>query len=595
MAPFEPLRVTSRTRHCFGPNARNLSRPLANPTLQCRRDWSPPPPAELELPASDDMFQTGGSSSSDNKIPGTKVAQLHIAVWLADAQKIESLLEGGADVNAEDVHRVTPLMLAVELMPRASEYFRIVELLLQKGANPRIRSSSGWSPLDEGVSRGDGHLVAALFEAAQKDLRERWNIRLQSVARSLLLLPDFECRIRWEFDSPVIPLLNVIAPSDTVRVRKCGSSLRLDSTLASWKRYRLSKRRNLTTLFVSQDHDAGSNACHGLFMVNHDKQTVVDVTEGLDGQEAAAIVADLVSADAMQCDMSINSLEVAEGTTWLGQVAGPCDVNGWSCLRYDVRGELGMTVRKKGCRIDGMTFQEYFGCTLPADACLPELRQEFTGIKQQSPGAAQTADASFKLEDDFNDTDSSVGSEVLEHWPGEQSQLPAAHPTGTIQDSSNTPMEPVSGPSKVYDRDKMGKTNQRVSGSVWLARDFPIPMARFLPVLEALAVEHDAARRLKEIVESPSLQEAAKQARESAEESRTDKELPSGHVFPVRAAIPINLAIRAILHFEAFELTSDFNPKDFELPQGYQPVSRSAAQKTPNRAKKRMLVANLAL
>ena len=41
--------------------------------------------------------------------------------------------------------------------------------------------------------------------------------------------PDSRCQIRWEFDSPVIPLLNRIAPSDVIIVRsfaRQGSSER---------------------------------------------------------------------------------------------------------------------------------------------------------------------------------------------------------------------------------------------------------------------------------------------------------------------------------------------------------------------------------
>lgn len=36
------------------------------------------------------------------------------------------------------------------------------------------------------------------------------------MARSLECLPDFECRIRWDFDSFVIPWLNKLAPSDVL-------------------------------------------------------------------------------------------------------------------------------------------------------------------------------------------------------------------------------------------------------------------------------------------------------------------------------------------------------------------------------------------
>eukprot|EP00435_Cladocopium_sp_Y103_P019407 s2980_g4.t1 len=211
---------------CFGPEEHLLSPPLRCP-VHDNSPLSPPSEASDEICDEREQLQSGAVEP-----------ELHAAVWLGDVETVQAMLERRADVNAEDVHGVSPLMLAVELMPRSQEYSHMVACLLSQGAQPRRRSSAGWSPLDEAVSRADVQLVRTLFDAAQKDLRRRWDVRLSSIAKSLQLLPDFECRIRWEFESPVIPWLSKIAPSDVILVRKRGSCLRLDSTLASWKRFR---------------------------------------------------------------------------------------------------------------------------------------------------------------------------------------------------------------------------------------------------------------------------------------------------------------------------------------------------------------------
>jgi len=328
------------------------------------------------------------------------------------------------------------------------------------------------------------------------------------------------------------------------------------------------------------------------------------MTQSLDGEEAAAVVEDLVKADAMQWDMNICSLEVSESTSWLGAVLGPCDVNGWTCMRYEVKGELGMTLRKKGWRIQDVTFQDYFGRPLPADACLPELRREFEAAKQQPESLkvshASTTDHGFGFGDDLDSDAGSVHSEVLDHWPEENGPLPVVvKPMAPAV----TTVTPVTASRPLEPRDRLGSSSHRVSGSVWLATDFPIDMEQFLPVLETLAVEHSPMKRLKEIIESQSLKDAAKRARQSAEEAARHGEPEGdagghgghgGHVFPVRAAVPVNLAIKATMHMEAFTLTSTAG-SIFQLPQGYKEVPRSQAQKTASRAKKRMLIANLAL
>lgn len=613
------------------------------------RDWSPPPPSERSIPAEKRPLN-GADPQSNN--PGQV---LHAAVWLADLQRIDELLEAQADINDVDKYGASSLMLAIELLPRAHEYRDVVCHLLDRAADPRLRSSTGWSPLDEAVSIGDKELVALLFSSTQKTVHVRWQARLNSLAWSLSQLPDFECSIRWEFESPVLPWFSKIAPSDSIRLKKRGKMLRVDSTLASWKRFRFSKRRDLTTLFrgdrVNMGTDStekliGSRTC--LCMLNHSKRTMVDVTEGLDVEEAGAVVQDLMSADVMQWDMQMDTLEVAEATTWLGSAAGPCRINEWEARRFDVRGTLGLAVRKKGSRKNNMTFQEYFGYPLPADACLPELRAEFKAPSPPVPlsrGVSKMSNVSeategfdtsdffrhaLDAEDPLPDVEAmSTTSEVLTSWPQSQAahnvvrddrnyNSPRCRGDGDIFAHSKSaaqarchdqpskqlvggsaPSAPGRGRGRAGSRpetnDKVGKTTRTISGSVWFATNFAIPLQQFMPIIEALATEHETMRRLKQFLASETLQGIAKSVCEdsAAERGATG----SGYVFPVRASIPLNLAVRAIIHVEAFQLRSPGAlPADlFEVPDGYQVVSRREAQKTPNRARKRMLLANLAL
>mmetsp|Transcript_22827 Transcript_22827/g.53350 ORF Transcript_22827/g.53350 Transcript_22827/m.53350 type:complete len:669 (+) Transcript_22827:383-2389(+) len=562
---------------------------------------------------------------------------LHMAVWLADTKRIAELLEAQADVNQVDNRGATPLMLAAELLPRAKEYEAVLQKLLDNGADPLLRSSTGWSPIDEAVSRGETEIVQRLFEAAQRSQRQRWEVRLQAIVKSLQSLPDFDCTLRWEFESPVVPLLNKFAPSDVWRLRKRGMCLRLDSTLASWKRFRFNKRRELTTLFQAN----GEGGSPRLYQLNHSKQTVVDITEGLDDREQNAIVADLVAGDCVQWDMQVNSLEVADATTWLGQIAAPVDIHGWTASRFDVKGTVGVVMRKKGNRRAYSTFEEYFGQPLPSNACLPELRQEFSKqpvemekvlkVAAHSDGWEENLVEYFNkqvedMTEDFND-EISTTSEVLKGWPdpvchraGDDETQPFAPGNGSwslSRDRSRTSSLPSVGsaqgnrkrsvgsnpqnqkkPAPQPASDKIGRTTQSVSASVWLATDFAIPMQQFFSVLEALSAEHEAIRRMKELISSQSVKDAADRAQKATSKASGNGAAGSAvHVFPVKVSVPVNLALRAIVHCEAFEtkqpgaLSQDL----FEVPGNYHLVPRCEAQKTLSRSKKRMLLANLAM
>jgi len=573
----------------------------------------------------------------------SREANLHMAVWLADRRRVNDLLEARADINGLDAHGASPLMLATDLLPRAREYEHMARHLLERRADPRQRSANGWSPLDVAVSRGDERFVRMLFERSQQNLQQRWQARLGPLMQTLQALPDFECRIRWEFESPVVPLLNKIAPSDIVMIRKRGASLRLDSTLASWKRFRFSKRRDLTTLFQARNDvdfpssksGPGSMIC----MLNHAKQVAVDVTAQLDQDEASAVVEDLVAADAMQWDMHMDNLEVMESTSWLGQALGPCDVNGWKTTRFDVRGSLGVVVQTKGCRNNCATFEDYFGLPLPPDACLPELQEEFmreatsgVEVSKLSRSEAELGDvagliAQQTLEEDLMDIDSmSNESEVLEQWPEPASSAAAnmeqcdsrdceatstLFTTSGVASSGTTPAaasaqghrasQVVSGKTstdcackKKESGDKLGRSTRTVSASVWLATDFAVPMHDFLPVLEALSSEHEAMHRLRELLASRTMHEAVERARQAAAAPGGGG---SGHVFPVKVSVPLNLAVRALAHFELFELRNDgeLPASLFEVPEHYRWVPRRDAQKTLNRRRKRMFLAHLAM
>lgn len=94
--------------------------------------------------------------------------------------------------------------------------------------------------------------------------------------------------------------------------------------------------------------------------------------------------------------------------------------------------------------------------------------------------------------------------------------------------------------------------------------------------------------------ESKSFKTAAESAAESV---KATKSTARGHVFPVKVSVPVNFALRGIVHFEAFQLKpSEALPQAlFEVPAAYQAVPRREAQKTSARRKKRMLLSNLVL
>lgn len=91
----------------------------------------------------------------------------------------------------------------------------------------------------------------------------------------------------------MIPLVGKLAPHDTCRLWKVGSTIRLDTTLVGWKKLR-AKRRNVSLLFNKD-----------IFIINHSHKTFCCPLEELDSEERNEIINDIMKNDPVQGNMSL--------------------------------------------------------------------------------------------------------------------------------------------------------------------------------------------------------------------------------------------------------------------------------------------------
>jgi len=71
------------------------------------------------------------------------VDDLILAVWGLDTAKATALIDGGVDVNSKDAKGIYPLLLACGY----KDNDEMIELLLEKGADPNIFGPNGETPL----------------------------------------------------------------------------------------------------------------------------------------------------------------------------------------------------------------------------------------------------------------------------------------------------------------------------------------------------------------------------------------------------------------------------------------------------------------
>lgn len=183
---------------------------------------------------------------------------VHCLVWQNAIEELNRFLsDNSADIEVVDPRGRTPLHLAVTL-----GHLECVRALLRHGAKATVENSQSWTVLQEAVATGDPEIVQVCLQ--HRD-HQQFTQRSSSVPRLLQRLtesPDFYVEMRWEFTSWV-PLVARMCPSDTYKVWKCGSKVRIDTTLLGfdnmrWRRGNRSyifKGLSNEAVFMEMDHD----------------------------------------------------------------------------------------------------------------------------------------------------------------------------------------------------------------------------------------------------------------------------------------------------------------------------------------------------
>ncbi|KAI9912780.1 hypothetical protein PsorP6_005106 [Peronosclerospora sorghi] len=189
----------------------------------------------------------------------TAPPHLHVAVWEGDVDGVRHVLnslcpegdETKDPIKAEKLQQVlevkdirgnSALHLAVRVVQPTQR--AIVKLLLDRNANVTSRNADGWTCAHDAALCDDEFLLAQVYLQGEKQLMDSVESSQETFMQALEKLPDFEAEIFIEAQSWV-PMVSSVLPSDTIRIWKRGSQLRIDSTLkgldgVKWKKGHLS-------------------------------------------------------------------------------------------------------------------------------------------------------------------------------------------------------------------------------------------------------------------------------------------------------------------------------------------------------------------
>jgi ankyrin repeat protein len=108
--------------------------------------------------------------------------KLYILTFCNHIEKIQSLLktdQGKQEINTGNYLGNTPLHIAAE-----RNYPKIVELLLQNGANPCAKNKAGLTPLDLAKQKGNLGIFKTLLDAAPNSVKDHYKAQGNTFSRS---------------------------------------------------------------------------------------------------------------------------------------------------------------------------------------------------------------------------------------------------------------------------------------------------------------------------------------------------------------------------------------------------------------------------
>ncbi|XP_013100597.1 ankyrin repeat domain-containing protein 13C [Stomoxys calcitrans] len=446
-------------------------------------------------------------SKDDEELP------LHKSIFLNDHDMLKRLLEKGTEnITLKDKHGNTPLHLACMLGRK-----KCIKLLLDHDATVKVKNNEGWTVLAEAISYGDRDTIGALLKKLRQQSRAHLESRRASMIKGLKQIQDFYMELKWDFTSWV-PLVSRMLPSDVCRIHKCGTSLRLDTTLVDFNDMRW-ERGDISFIFRG-DHPMN----HSITVLDNEYQCYQHIHyEDSDIDDEVDI---LMSSDILAAHMSTKSIQFARAQS------------GW-IFREDRKEVVGGQYQSELYSVQGLVLKQR---KRREHLTQDDIQKNKTMLTTMSQGRRSSLSNS-----NSNSTDASTNGCNHIEITRRSSLPPPPKPSISWEQyiSAETGKCPLLGRTPVHKQ-----SNKSLKATVAMCKNFPLSVDMLLNILEVIApFKH--INKLREFV---------------------TLKLPPG--FPVKVEIPVLHTVSAKITFQKFEFRDNISPTLFEIPKHYVEDSR---------------------
>ncbi|KAJ3413693.1 Ankyrin repeat domain-containing protein 13C [Chytridiales sp. JEL 0842] len=510
----------------------------------------------------------------------TKAHQLHQAIFRndLDALKEALIISSPADSPHPEINSLcrghTPLTLAVCLNRK-----EMVPILLEAGASTLIKTLDGWSPYQEATSIGDRDLMTMLYRKRRHEMALWFESKGKDLLETLSKdLKDFYLEMHWSFQS-WIPFVSKLCPSDTYKIFKKGTSLRIDTTLVGFER--LSWIRGDISIIFSETPDGPK-----LVVCDHQRRLVQQVypmdftisDEDISEEVSVCLNTDIIAPP--EIDFQGFNLNRAQSGFWSFKVdknekVGPWETQVWNVDSFEIENRS----RTEHLEVE------------PLPIKTKHERARAAKLARKKAGGLQVANADSDDESEewaSAAVETNGNDESYEEWTLAKKHF---HELSAFRPTLTAPPEPTVTFEEFFDELQLDKylhigrepqvksTKKTFKGTMWMynggpktaeelqtlgtstASDvgppaiqspaFPIQLSTLLPVLELIGMgSNQHIRSLREFF---------------------NVQLPPG--FPVKVEMPLGiLPLSAAITFQNISTTHDFGTDIFNIPgkkQGY--------------------------
>jgi len=272
----------------------------------------------------------GTKSSCSLKVAGEPLTpkenvaypELHKLIFDADYETIKRGFDEGA-YNSKLFAKLngnSPLFTAVMVcIPNETNVrrYKIIDLLFKMGGDPLEKNDEGWSLLEVAASIKNTYIVNMVYKHTRAAKLRLWREKQEVVVEHLAYLPDFYLEIKWDFRSSLIPFLSHFTPSDTFKIWKMGSSIRLDFSFLG---YNEGAAIVSDTTLLMREKFLIRDQYHKVELAVLDKKNraLVNPLDSPDDDEIKESVKEIISNRVVQGDIKIGEVGWKSSKTILG-------------------------------------------------------------------------------------------------------------------------------------------------------------------------------------------------------------------------------------------------------------------------------------